>query len=112
MEHFDPIGRWRQTYRGDVPIVTTTELGGQPLEGLDGLRRYLDAHLDEVARTLCERLVEFGLGRRVEPGDAALRARMFAAMRESSWRVSPAVEQLVTSPQFTHRRAAIFVSHP
>lgn len=113
LEHFDPIGRWRQTYRDKVPIVTTAELGGQTLEGLDGLRRYLDAHIDEVARTLCERLVEFGLGRRVEPGDAALRERMFASMRASGWRVSPAIEQLVTSRQFTHRRAAsIVVSHP
>ena len=92
--------------------MTTTELGGQPLEGLDGLRRYLDAHLDEVARTLCERLVEFGLGRRVEPGDAALRARMFAAMRESSWRVSPAVEQLVTSPQFLNKRGPSDLANP
>jgi hypothetical protein len=37
---------------------------------------------------------------------------MFAAMRENGWCVSPAVEHLVTSPQFTQRRAAILVSHP
>jgi hypothetical protein len=112
LEHFDPIGRWRQTYRDAVPIDATAELGGQTIDGVDGLRRYLDAHIDEVARTLCERLVEFGLGRRVEPGDAALRERMFAAMRESNWRIAPAIEQLVTSQQFTHRRAAFLVSHP
>jgi hypothetical protein len=105
LEHFDPIGRWRETYRDNVPIMTAAEMDGATLAGFEGLRSFLVQHIDEVARTFCGRLLEFGLTRHEEAGDAALLQRMFTAMKADGWRVQPAFEQLVTSQQFTHRRA-------
>jgi hypothetical protein len=105
LEHFDPIGRWRDTYREGVPIVSSSEMDGGTMNGFEGLQDYLTKHIEEVARTFCERLLEFGLTRHEEAGDAALLERMFTAMKADGWRVQPAFEQLVTSQQFTHRRA-------
>ena len=104
LENFDPIGRWRDTYRDGAKVIIAGEIKNRPLHSVGDLRDYLAGRIDEIARTFSEKLLEFSLGRQREAGDAPLIERMFAAMQRDGWRTAPAFEELVTSPQFNRRR--------
>jgi len=103
LEHFDPIGAWREVDSADNPVDAAAELGGRPLHGVDALRDYLWERREGVVETFCEKLLGAALGRELDPGDAALLERMQEAVREHDGRFGPALDLVVTSPQFRLR---------
>ncbi len=107
LENFDPIGRWRTAERDGTALanVATTH-DGVELSGGAGLRRYLVSRQDEFFRHFTRKLLGYALGRAVLPGDQALLDEMRAWLATSSGTFSALAEAIVTSPQFTHRRAA------
>ncbi len=106
LENFDPIGRWRTADRsGDAIASTDTTHDGVELNGITGLKKYLRDHQDEVFRHFNRKLLGYALGRAVLPGDRALLERMNAALAREGHQFSALVGAIVTSPQFTNRRA-------
>lgn len=104
LEHFDPIGRWRTTYRDGQPIDPTGVLhDGSEIDGLDGLRAYLQRRRPDFERTLCVKLLGYALGRTETASDAPLIDRMLAELHDDD-RFSRLVVQIVTSRQFRYRR--------
>lgn len=70
LENFDAIGRWRTRYDGKQPVDASGQLpNGQRFEDVRGLKRVLVDQQQLFVRALTTRLLEYALGRHVEPGD-------------------------------------------
>lgn len=101
LEQFDTIGR-----RRPMSVDTRTTLpDGTPVDGLDGLRRYLaETRRDAIVSQFCRKLLGYALGRSVQLSDEPLLDRMQTALAQDGYRVHTAVELIVTSPQFRQIR--------
>jgi hypothetical protein len=107
LENFDPIGRWRVADRDGAPLATVaTTHDGVELAGAAGLRRYLAARQAEFFRHFTRKLLGYALGRAAIPGDQALLDAMHAGLPSNGYAFSRLVDAIVTSPQFTTRRAS------
>ncbi len=106
LEGFDAIGRLRDKDLGNRPIDARATLkDGREFEGLDGLRGYLlSERKEQVVRQFCRKLLGYGLGRSVQLSDEPLLDEMLARLQSHDYRVSVAVEMIVTSPQFRRIR--------
>ena len=106
MEHFDAIGRWRET-DGGAPINSTIELSGRTIDGPRAFREALLAEGDrEFIRTVVEKLLIYALGRGVDYYDAPAIRRITRELAADDYRWSALVLAVVASDQFQMRRAA------
>ncbi len=104
LEHYDPIGRWRDEYRDGQPIDSSGTLNdGTEIVGLDGVRQFLRRELPQFERTLAEKLLGYALGRSEMASDRPLIEQMLADLKEDG-RFSDLVVRIVTSKQFCYRR--------
>lgn len=104
LEHFDSIGRWRDTYRDGQKIDASGKLNdGTEITGFAGLNEYLRANETMFSRTLCAKLLGFALGRAEMVSDGPLLDQMTVGLKTDN-RFSTLVAQVVASPQFRYRR--------
>ncbi|HZN35180.1 MAG TPA: DUF1588 domain-containing protein, partial [Pirellulaceae bacterium] len=104
LEHYDPLGRWRETYRDGKPIDPTGILNdGTKIDGLDSLRQYLRGQQPQFHKNLSSKLLGFALGRTELASDRPLLAQMQADLDEGRG-FSALVVHIVTSQQFRNRR--------
>ena len=105
LEHFDPLGRWRATYRDGRAIDTTGVLNtGREISGLKDLDVYLKEQQASFYRTLCVKLTGYAMGRAVTISDRPLLEQMTTSIASDSG-LANLVTQIVTSAQFRHQRA-------
>ncbi len=106
LEGYDAIGRLRDKDLGNRPIDARATLkDGREFEGLAGLRDYLlSERKEQVVRQFCRKLLGYALGRSVQLSDEPLLDEMLTRLRSHDYRVSVAVESIVTSPQFRRIR--------
>jgi hypothetical protein len=105
LEPYDPLGRWRETYRDGQPIEPTGTLNdGTTLSGPEGLREYLRRERQSFHRTLSVKLLGYALGRVELITDRPLIESMVADMAEGG-RFSDLVVRIVLSQQFRNQRA-------
>jgi len=99
LEGFDPIGRFR------AGIDDLGELkDGTKLQGLDGLRQYLQKNVPQFTTQFSRKLLGYALGRQTLPSDKALIAQMQASLKQNGGKFSAAVLNVVISRQFLNRR--------
>ncbi len=104
LENFDPIGRWRETYRDGTAIDTSgTVRDGSRIDGPAGLRNYMRQQNAQFHRTLARRLIGYALGRSELLTDRALAESMVQRMSEDGGLVELA-DAIVQSKQFLTRR--------
>ena len=103
LENFDVTGRWREMDSGS-PIDATTQLfDGTRLDGPASLRQALVNHSDVFIRNVAEKLMMYGLSRRVDYADMpALRSIMREAAGNNN-RFSSFILGIVRLPQFQMR---------
>lgn len=106
LEHFDSLGRWRDTYADGSAIDATGQLAtGNRISGLDGLQSHLAA-LDELfRRTFASKLVAYCLGRTETVADAGLVDHIMEQWQDEP-RFSTAIVTIVKSPQFRKVRGS------
>ncbi|MDX1950569.1 MAG: DUF1592 domain-containing protein [Verrucomicrobiota bacterium] len=106
LEHYDAIGRWRETEVGDRAINTKARaMDGTDFEGLEGLRNYLlNQRGDAFLKQFCRKLLGYALGRSVQLSDGPLLDEMISRLKVNEYRVSVAVETIVLSRQFREIR--------
>jgi hypothetical protein len=105
MENFDAIGRWRDAEGGAAIDASGNLPGGEPFDGVDGLREALLDRPEVFVGTLTEKLLIYALGRGVEHADGpAVRAIVDAASRDD-YRFSSLIVGIVQSPPFQMRRS-------
>jgi mono/diheme cytochrome c family protein len=106
LEHYDPIGRFRDKDLGSRPVDARAKLkDGTQFEGVDGLRRYLlIQRRAEFERHFCQKLLGYALGRSVALSDQPLLDEMLEKMHKNEGRLSAAVLAIVQSKQFRYHR--------
>ena len=104
LEHYDAIGRWRET-DGGAPINATITWQGDTIDSPRAFREMLLGSGDEVVRTITEKLMTYALGRGVDQADAPAVRRIVRELAASDHRWSALVLGIVKSDQFQRRRA-------
>ncbi|MCC6511313.1 MAG: DUF1592 domain-containing protein [Pirellulaceae bacterium] len=104
MEHFDPIGRWRDSYRDGLPIDAAGVLfDGTEIKGMAGLADFLRREQRQFERNLSSKLLGYALGRAELASDGPLIDKMLQ-QADSDGRFVELVICLVNSRQFQYRR--------
>jgi hypothetical protein len=105
LEHYDLLGRWRDTYRTGEPIDDAISIGDGPsVAGPQGLRSYLRQHQDQFYQTLCAKLLAYALGRAELITDAELVDTLAAKVNSGNGTLADLVVEIVSSRQFRQRR--------
>jgi mono/diheme cytochrome c family protein len=104
LEHFDAIGKWRTADESGRPVdATGTTVGGEPIEGLIGLRALLLAEPERFPTTVTEKLLAYALGRRLEFGDRPAVRQIVRGAAAADYRWSALIQGIVSSPTFQMR---------
>ena len=102
LEEFDAIGRLRTADASGKPLDTKAVLpDGATLDGQESVRAYLlGPRRDQFVRVFCRKLLGYALGRGVQLSDQPLLDEMAARLAAADYKISVAIEAIVTSPQF------------
>ena len=106
LEHYDAVGRWRDT-DGGAPINASIMLAGQTV---DTPREFREALLgyghDAFVRTVVEKLLTYASGRGLGYADAPTVRDLMRDLARNGYRWSALVQGVVESAPFRMRRAS------
>ena len=103
MEHFDAIGRWRETDAG-AAIDATVDWDGQRVDSPRAFREALLGRGTEFVRTVTEKLLTYALGRGVDYYDAPTVRQLVRDLEKDDYRWSSLVAGIVGSAPFQMRQ--------
>ena len=108
LENFDAIGEWRTADRwAGTPIdASDTMVNGTKISGPVDLRNALMRRPDQFVQTVTEKLMTYGLGRRVEYYDMPAVRQIVRDAARDNYRFSSIVMGIVRSTPFQMRRSA------
>ena len=62
LEHYDAVGRWRETYDNGKPIDASSVMaGGTPITGVDSMLAHIESRWPQVMLNLSEKLLGYAL---------------------------------------------------
>lgn len=100
LENFDALGKWRTESDG-APIDAAASLpDGTQFEGITGLRRLIETHKEDFVRTFTEKLLEYAIGRGIEPADYPAIRKISRDATPQDYRWSAIIWGIVSSPAF------------
>lgn len=103
LEHYDAVGRWRETYDNGKPIDASSVMAdGTRITGVDSMLAYIESRERQVLLNLSEKLLGFALGRTIIASDQPLLDRMVASGFDATF--EELALQVATSRQFRNRR--------
>jgi hypothetical protein len=105
LEHFDAIGRWRDTDESAPIDASATLPDGTKFSGAADLRTVLLSRREDVVRTAIEKMLTYAAGRGVEYYDYPVIRRILTDARAADYRWSSVVLGIVESEPFQMRRS-------
>jgi len=105
MEHFDAVGRWRDTDGGQPIDSSGTFPDGTKFDGIAGLKRELLRHPEQFASTVAERLLMFAVGRNLQYYDAPAVRGILRGAAPSRYTLQSLVLGVVKSQPFQMRES-------
>ncbi len=103
LEHFDPIGHWRDTDGGAAIDASGALPDGTTFEGLAGLRTELLKAPEQFVATVTEKLLTYALGRNLEYYDMPTVRAITRASAEQNYRWSSIILGIIESVPFQMR---------
>jgi hypothetical protein len=103
LENFDSIGKWRDTSAGQPVDAVTALWDGTTLNGAADLRKALMARSPQFAETVAEKLLAYGLGRKVEYHDMPAVRSIVSNARARNYRFKELIKGVALSPAFRQR---------
>jgi len=106
LENFDAIGGWRSKDEGGNPVDSAGLWpSGRKIDGFTGLRQMLLDRPEAFAGMLTEKLMAYGLGRRIEYYDRPAVRKIVKDAAAQNYRWSALISGIVQSPAFQMRAA-------
>jgi len=103
-EHFDAIGRYRDTI-GKEPIDVQAELpNGRKFNGVKELKMILLEQKRGFARSLSEKMLTYAIGRKLEYYDILAMDEVLAKVEKGDYRFHTLVTAIVESDPFRMRQ--------
>lgn len=103
MENFDPVGRWRNSYGGNKPIISWDTLStGETFNGPLELREILSTKKNLFARVIAEKMFMYALGRNVEFTDELYIQELSKNLIDHNFNTDDFILGLVTSYPFRY----------
>jgi hypothetical protein len=106
LEAFDPIGQRRDIDADDRPIDPVSDVGGEQIAGLAGLKRYVMERRAEFVHCMASKMLIYALGRGLEPCDEPALAAIERAVENGDYRCSALIRAVIESVPFRLRRGA------
>ena len=106
MEHFDAVGRWRDTDGGQPIDAIGVFPDGTRFDGVTGLKRELLRHPGQFAGTVGERLLMYAIGRNLQYYDAPAVREILRGAAPSRYTLASLVLGVVKSKPFLMREAS------
>jgi hypothetical protein len=104
LEHYDAVGKWRET-DGGAEINSTITWSGRTVDSPRAFREALVSRSDEFVHTVVEKLLTYALGRGVDHADASTMRHIVRDLGQREQRWSALLLDIVKTPQFQMRRA-------
>jgi hypothetical protein len=105
MEQFDAIGRWRTHSAGTPVDASAVFADGTPLDGVQGVRRFVLQHRLNYVHVFVEKLMTYALGRHVDYRDQPAIRKIVRDAAATDYRWSAIVQGIVQSGAFRGRAA-------
>jgi len=104
LEHFNPVGQWRDTGEDGAPLDSRGTLAdGTPVDGPAALRDAILKRPDAFTTVLTTRLMTYALGRGLEPSDMPVVRQIVRKAAREQYRFGAIVQGIVDSPPFKMR---------
>ncbi len=103
LEHYDPLGRWRDDVHDQPVDAAATLPDGTEIDGPIALKDALLARSDDFVRAFAKNLLVHGVGRDMALADELELAKIVRATRAGGHRFSVLLRAVVTSPLFLMR---------
>ncbi len=104
LENYDPVGHWRDVYRGELPIDASGELFGEAR--FTTIEEFKEALLDRperFVRAFTEHLLSYALGRELVVGDEPAVDRIVERALAKGARISVVVTEIALSVPFRNK---------
>lgn len=106
LEHYDPIGRWRDQI-GDLPVDDRgTTAAAESIDGVLGVRALLGSRRPQFVETLTGRLLGYALGRELLPADRPVIDAITSEILAGEGSLRQLVAAIIRTPQFRARGRA------
>ncbi len=105
LEHYDAVGRWRDTEEASPIDAMGAMPDGRTFNGVEGLQQALLARPELFASTFAAKLMTYSLGRGVEYYDAPAIRKIVRDARANDFRFSSFIIGIVNSTPFQMRRS-------
>ena len=107
LEHFDPVGRWRDVDDSWSPVDATGSLpDGTKFDGLAQFQAAVVAHPERFVGVMVEKFMTYGLGRGLEAYDMPAARQIRSDAARDNYRFSSIILGVVNSLPFQMRNAA------
>ena len=104
LESFDPIGRWRDQYRGGLAIDASGKLFGEAnFNDIDQFKDAILARPERFMRAFSEHLLSYALGRELKVTDKPAIDRITRRVLADHGRFSTVVVEVAKSMPFRHK---------
>jgi hypothetical protein len=103
LENYDPMGRWRDTYRTGLPIDSSGKLFNKhAFQDVIGFKDAILAEKDRFARAFAGHLLSYALGRKLDVVDRSSLDRIVANSAKNGYRFRTMIREVVLSSSFTN----------
>jgi len=104
LEHFDAVGRWRDTYRSGLKIDASGKLFGEiEFTDIDGFKDAILSRPDTFLRGFSEHMLSYALGRKLTVRDKPVVDRIVRTALADRGQFSSIIMAIATSYSFLHK---------
>lgn len=112
LENYDAVGRWRDTYRTNLPVDSSgTLFKKHEFQDITGFKAAIIAEKGRFARAFAGHLLSFALSRKLDAGDGPSLDRIVANSAKDGDRFRTMVREVILSRSFTHSSSQSAESH-